>query len=101
MSDVRLRVLSLGAGVQSTALLLMALRGEFGDVPNAAIFADTQWEPRAVYDHLNWLEGEVAPFPIHRVSIGNIRDAVLSTKEDHGQLALDGFGNECEGMCGV
>jgi hypothetical protein len=26
----------------------------------------------------------------------------LSTPEDHGQLSLlDGFGMECEGMCGI
>lgn len=48
------RVLSLGAGVQSTTLFLMSLRGELPPL-DAAIFADTQWEPKAVYKHLNWL----------------------------------------------
>jgi len=43
-----LRVLSLGAGVQSTTLALMAAHGEI-EPPDCAIFADTQWEPRAVY----------------------------------------------------
>jgi hypothetical protein len=52
-------VISLGAGVQSSTLLLMAAEGAFGAVPELAIFADT---PRAaeVYDHLDWLEGQVA-----------------------------------------
>jgi hypothetical protein len=68
----KLRILSLGAGVQSTALLLMGLRGEFGPPPDAAIFADTQAEPAHVYAHLDWLEREVAPFPIHRVTAGNL-----------------------------
>jgi hypothetical protein len=72
-----LRVLSLGAGVQSTAMLLMGLRGEFGEPPDVAIFADTQWEPRTVYDHLAWLEREVAPFPILRVTAGDIRANTL------------------------
>ena len=39
-----LRILSLGAGVQSTALLLMSIRGEI-DRRDCAIFADTGWEP--------------------------------------------------------
>src|SRR5690606_33579649 len=54
-----LRVISLGAGVQSTTLILMAARGEFDVMPDCAIFADTQWEPKAVYEHLDWLEREV------------------------------------------
>jgi hypothetical protein len=62
-----LRVLSLGAGVQSTTMALMAAHGEIGPMPDCAIFADTGWEPRVVYDHLAWLERRL-PFPVHRVS---------------------------------
>lgn len=51
-----IRVLSLGAGVQSTTLALMAAAGEFSAPLDAAIFADTQAEPAAVYQHLAWLE---------------------------------------------
>lgn len=47
MSEPKLRVLSLGAGVQSTTLALMAAHGEFEQMPDCAIFADTGWEPRA------------------------------------------------------
>ena len=46
-----LKVLSLAAGVQSTALLLMSVKGEL-DRPDCAIFADMAWEPAAVYAHL-------------------------------------------------
>ena len=49
----RLRVLSLGAGVQSTTLALMAARRDIDPMPDCAIFADTGWEPEAVYDHLD------------------------------------------------
>lgn len=42
---IRIPVLSLGAGVQSTALALMAVEGRFGAVPDMAVFADTGWEP--------------------------------------------------------
>jgi hypothetical protein len=81
-----LRALSLGAGVQSTTLALMAAHGEFGVMPDCAIFADTQWEPAAVYRHLAWLErgnpgsgsGAGLPFPVHRVTAGSLRDAIVS-----------------------
>lgn len=61
-----LRVLSLGAGVQSTALAMMVARG---DLPmlDFAVFADTKGEPARVYRHLDWLETQV-PFPIIRAS---------------------------------
>lgn len=74
MMQPRIRVLSLGAGVQSTTLALMAAAGEI-EAPDCAIFADTGWEPRAVYEHLDRLEAAL-PFPVHRVSKGNLRDQV-------------------------
>ena len=63
-----MRILSLGAGVQSTTVLLMSCVGEL-DKLDAAVFADTGWEPRAVYEHLTWLEGEArkAGIPVYRV----------------------------------
>ena len=72
MPDAKLRVISLGAGVQSSVLALMAAKGEIGPMPDCAIFADTQWEPKEVYTHLDWLETQL-PFPVHRVTAGNIR----------------------------
>jgi hypothetical protein len=72
-----LRVISLGAGVQSTTLALMAMHGEFGPEPDCAIFADTQWEPKEVYTHLDWLERELT-FPVHRVTQGNLKEAITS-----------------------
>ena len=67
-------VLSLGAGVQSTTMALMAAQGELTPMPDCAIFADTGWEPKAVYEHLAWLMSDnVLPFPVEIVSQGNIR----------------------------
>lgn len=71
-----MRVLSLGAGVQSTTLALMAARGEI-EAPDCAIFADTQWEPSAVYRHLDWLETQL-PFPVVRVTAGDIRESIAT-----------------------
>lgn len=74
-----LTVLCLGAGVQSTTLILMAARGEFEKVPDVAIFADTGWEPQHVYDHLEWLMNEVkGVIPVEIVTAGNIREDSLS-----------------------
>lgn len=69
------RYLSLGAGVQSSTLALMIARGEIEPV-EAAIFADTGWEPRHVYEWLDWLEKQL-PFPVHRVHHGNLREDTL------------------------
>ncbi|ONH62359.1 hypothetical protein CcI49_02980 [Frankia sp. CcI49] len=73
-----LRVLSLGAGVQSTTLALLAAEGVLPK-PDVAIFADTGWEPEAVYLHLARLEKVMASagIPLLRVSHGNLRDDVL------------------------
>jgi hypothetical protein len=72
-----IRVLSLGAGVQSTTLALMMAHGE---IPPAevAIFADTQSEPGAVYAHLARLMAPgVLPFPVRIVSKGSLRQELI------------------------
>lgn len=73
-----MRVLSLGAGVQSTAVLLMSLTGELEPL-DAAIFADTGWEPEATYRHVEWLRGECARAGVllSTVTAGNIRSHVV------------------------
>lgn len=79
-----LRVLSLGAGVQSTTLALMAAHGEV-PMPDCSIFADTQWERRAVYEHLEWLMSpNVLPFPVHIVTSGNIRENISTRRNTTG-----------------
>lgn len=66
-------VLSLGAGVQSTALYLKFLRGEMPEQLDAAIFADTQDEPAAVYQHLEWLKSLGGP-PILTGTAGKLSE---------------------------
>jgi hypothetical protein len=91
-SAIRLRVLSLGAGVQSTTLALMAAHGEIGPMPDCAIFADTGWEPKAVYDHLDWLRSpNVLPFPVHVVSAGNIRDQLIGAAKGKRWASIPAF----------
>ena len=67
--------LSLGAGVQSSTLALMAAKGEIS-MPKAAIFADTQDEPQSVYRWLDWLKKQL-PFPVYRVTKGRLSDESL------------------------
>ena len=71
-----LKVLSLGAGVQSTTLALMVEKGELPMV-DAAIFADTGAEPQAVYDHLTWLKEQLS-YPVHVVQWRNLKQDLLS-----------------------
>lgn len=73
------RVLSLGAGQQSSALLLMSIEGLLPRL-DLVIFADTQWERRVVYDNVDRLEGRAveAGIPFERVTVGPLRDAALN-----------------------
>lgn len=85
-----MRYLSLGAGVQSTTVLMLAAEGRIGPL-DGAVFADTGWEPAAVYEHLNRLEREVAQpaeIPIHRVSVGNIRNDALDPAHRFASMPL-------------
>ena len=68
-ADPDLRFISLGGGVQSTVLALMADEGEFGEAPDVAIFADTGWEPAGVYENIAWLSSTLS-FPVVTTSNG-------------------------------
>ena len=73
-----MRVISLGGGVQSTVMCLLADRDAFGVKPDYAIFADTRWEPNSVYDNIDWLRSQVS-FPIITTSNGrSLRDDVIN-----------------------
>ena len=88
------RVLSLGAGVQSSVLALLLSRSDprlsaLGyPKPDVAIFADTGWEPEYVYRHLDWLEKQLT-FPLVRVSSGNIRDNLKKGRTVSGHAFVD------------
>lgn len=74
-----IHLISLGAGVQSSTMALMAARGEIEPMPKAAIFADTQAEPQSVYRWLDWLEKQL-PFPVHRVTAGNLKESAIKMR---------------------
>ena len=68
-------VLSLGVGVQSSTMALMAAKREL-TMPDCAIFADTGFEPKGVYQYLNFLK-KTLPFPIYVVARSNIREDII------------------------
>jgi hypothetical protein len=75
--------LSLGAGVQSTKLYLMFVRGEILPQIDYAIFADTQEEPEAVYHHLEWLKSLGGPEIVVRTA-GCLGDDLKSGRRVQG-----------------
>lgn len=77
--ETKYNFLSLGAGVQSSCLALMAAKGEIGPMPDAAIFADTQAEPASVYEWLDWLEKQL-PYPVERVTKGSLTEESLRVR---------------------
>lgn len=87
-----LNIISLGAGVQSSTMALMAKHGEITPMPDCAIFADTGAEPKKVYEWLNWLELQL-PFSVARVArvarvaSGNLRDEIVGAMK--GQNRMD------------
>ena len=72
-------MLSLGAGVQSSTLALMAARGEIA-MPDCAVFADTQAEPPSVYRWLDWLEKQL-PYRVYRVTAGDLAETVCQRRD--------------------
>lgn len=111
------RVLNLGAGVQSTALLLMdAMAHRWGrraeleawldrDYPFAAfdfaVFADTQEEPRAVIEHLARLKA-MDTAPILEGTAGRLGDDLINGTNSTGQrfASIPAFTSAVEGEPG-
>ena len=74
-----LSVISLGAGVQSSTMAIMAAKGDL-PMPQAAIFADTKNEPAAVNKYLKYLKS-ILPYPVYVVSKGDIMQDMLAAKD--------------------
>jgi len=72
-------VISLGAGVQSSTMALMAKHGLIEPMPECAVFADTQSEPQNVYRWLDWLEAQL-PFPVIRVTKGDLGEVATTVR---------------------
>lgn len=97
VEGVKLRALSMGAGIQSTTLLFMALKGEIGPRPEAVIFADPGDESSETYRHWEWMQGEIArqangqmqAFTVSRG--GKLSDRIRNRAAGRGVLNSDRF----------
>lgn len=72
--------LSLGAGVQSSTLLLMSCEKELPRL-DAVIFVDAGWEYRSTLRQVGWLKTQAAAqsIPVHTIKVANIyKDALRS-----------------------
>ena len=79
-----LTVISLGGGVQSSVMALMANEGEFGRLSDCAIFANTRWEPPSIYEHLTWLKDRLSS-PLYVVDNGrSLREDVKALTNHSG-----------------
>ena len=100
-----LTVLSLGGGVQSSVMALMASAGDFDRISDCAIFADTRWEPPSVYEHLEWLSSHLT-FPKYVVDNGrSLREDVKALTNHSGSrnyvdipVYLKGHAGEGDGI---
>ena len=81
---MKLRVLNLGAGVQSTAIYLMIMDGDYPPI-DFAVFADVGDEPESVYRHVEFLKSLNGP-AIRTVSRGGLGDNLINGRN---------------GLCGV
>ena len=98
-------IISLGAGVQSSAMSLMAAVGEITPMPHCAVFADTGSEPPAVYKWLDWLEAQL-PFKVHRVMKVNLASMALKVRKAksgnfYTQYGIPAFILNQEGKVGI
>tara|TARA_R110000824_G_C15170440_1_gene672855 strand:+ start:118 stop:951 length:834 start_codon:yes stop_codon:yes gene_type:complete len=75
--------LALGAGVQSSALLVLACTDDRVPKPDVAIFADTGDEPQYVYDYLKILTKYAKPYGVDVVIAtgGVLSESVFKAKE--------------------
>ena len=85
-------VLSMGAGVQSTALLLMSCKKLLPPL-DVAVFADVGFEPQKVMDHLEWCKDYASKYGIKvetvKLTETGLREDTLNalTNEDGGRVA--------------
>ena len=97
-----MRILNLGAGVQSTTLALMGAKNWYYwscseplaypkvGLIDLALFADTQGEPKAVYTHLEWLKPICEKwFPVLTLSRGSLSENLMNGVNKWGGKFID------------
>lgn len=95
-------VLNLGAGVQSTALFLLAREPDAALRYDIAVFADTGEEPASVYKHLDYLRSLGQP-DIWVRSAGKLGDDLIHGRNSTGHrfVSIPAFTKSPEGKVGM
>jgi len=76
-------IVSYGGGTQSTAMILMALRGDYNlRRPDFAVYADTGGEPQFINDYVRWFVNYVKKEYDFDIFIANHRDGLLHKLTD-------------------
>lgn len=84
-----IHILSLGAGVQSTMLYLLACqKHEIMPPLDAAVFADTGEEPKAVYEHLKWLKTLTGPPILERNAGDRLGNSIIHGRYANGKSTV-------------
>ena len=84
-----MRILSLGAGVQSSALALMAYK-KYIEKIDFAVFADTGNEPDNVYEYLDYIKS-IVNYDIFIVSKGNLYNDTINNIQNNKWLDVPFF----------
>lgn len=84
-----MHVISLGVGVQSSCMALMACKGEIEPRPDLIVFSDPGWESGSTYRYAAWLKTEIEKHGImvEFTSNGNIRDDLIRAAQDGTRVA--------------
>ena len=106
---VVLRILAMGGGIQTTALMLMALEGILNPAPDGTMFIDLGWESSKTYENLRqlqrmaeakghpfkWVKGESIFEDLLAASFGQkmARTPPFFLKNQHGKRAQ--IGRDC------
>lgn len=84
-SSEPIHIISLGAGVQSSTMALMAQYGELTPMPESAIFADTGDEPKEVYYWLRILTTKIPSIRVIQLKGERLSDGIIN-KWGHSEI---------------
>lgn len=101
--EMSINVLSLGVGVQSSCMALMACMGEL-ERPDLIVFSDPGWETKRTYEYANWLKETVEGYgiPVIFTRNGNIREDLIRAATEGTRVAsLPFFTLAADGTTGM
>jgi hypothetical protein len=95
LPNKELNILSFGGGIQTVALAMMCINGDY-PMPDHLIFADTGWEVEGTYEYLSWFIPimESAGMKVHVVKHGNLREDALDNSKRFAAMPLFTENNE-------